>query len=164
MSRSAKRSIVCRSRAELNLEFEQDFYHPYLTQSSDKQSIFDVFNFMRLPLDVRDELALLLLLPFGALITAFFRHLIGVDSYGVFTATLLALALIYANPVTTLIIVTITCSLAIAGRSLLPAKLSQTPRLAIIFTLVAIFIAISMSLLHYLEFEKDSMLEFEVDV
>ncbi|MCW8900293.1 MAG: transglutaminase-like domain-containing protein, partial [Gammaproteobacteria bacterium] len=129
---------------KIDYELEQEFNHPYLQQKQ-KINIGSIFNLTRLPLNVRDELAILLLLPLGALITALFRHLVGVHSYGVFTPTLLALAVVYANITTTLIVFIVVTSLAIGGRSVFPDSLTRIPRLSIIFTLIAVILTFSVS-------------------
>jgi hypothetical protein len=53
-----------------------------------------IFDLTRLPISMKKTLSLILLLPTGALITAFFRNLIGIRTFGTFTPTLLALSLV----------------------------------------------------------------------
>ena len=134
----------------LDYEVEREYDHPYLHQIK-KASYFNILDLTRLPLDTRNELALLMLLPLGALISAMARHLAGLNSYGVFTPTLLALALIYTDPITTAVIFAVVCFLAIAGRSLFPDDITRIPRLAIIFTLVAMILTLSTSVLVYFD-------------
>ena len=138
---------------KIEYDLEQEYDHPYLNQDKDR-GFFSVFDLSRLPLDVRNELAILLLLPLGALITALFRHLVGVHSFGVFTPTLLALAAVYNDLFTTAIIFFVVCSLAVVGRSLFPDSISRTPRLSIIFTLVAIVLVISVSVMDQFELNQ----------
>jgi len=138
---------------DIKFDLEREFNHPYLRKKQ-KEQLFSIFDLTRLPLDVRNELALLLLLPLGALITALFRHLVGVHSYGVFTPTLLALAIVYTNIVTTLTIFIVVISIAVAGRSLFPASLTRVPRLSIIFTLIAIILTMSVSVFNYFNIDQ----------
>jgi len=139
----------------IDIEIFQELNHPLLFDSG-SQSLTSVFDLRRLPFELKEELATLLLLPFGILITALCRHIIGVHSYGVFTPTLLALALIYTDPYTTSLIFLITCSLAVIGRGLFPKNISHTPRLASIFTLVSLIIAGSVSILNFLNINEGS--------
>jgi len=139
----------------IEIEIFQELNHPILYDGANK-NITSIFDLRRLPFELKGELATLLLLPFGILITALCRHIIGVHSYGVFTPTLLALALTYADPYTTSLIFLITCSFAVMGRRLFPKNISHTPRLAIIFTLVSLIIASSVSILNFLNIAKGS--------
>ena len=149
-------NIVEITNGKLNqIEYvlEPEFNHPFIRQKQ-KDHFLTVFDFTRLPLNIRNELALLLLLPLGALITAIFRHLVGVHSYGVFTPTLLALAIVYTNIITTLIVFVVVISLAIGGRSIFPTTLTRIPRLSIIFTLIALILTVSVSVLNYFNIDQ----------
>lgn len=115
-----------------------------------EKSILDILDLRRLDIETRETLIKILILPFCVLLTAFFRHVLGFYPYGVFTASLLALAMIYAEPLITLIIGGIVIFLALLGRSVLPKTLSRSPRLSLIFTFVAISMVLSVSLLSYL--------------
>jgi len=139
---------------QVEYELEQEFNHPSMRQK-EKEQWSSIFDLTRLSLDIRNELALLLLLPLGALITALFRHLVGVHSYGVFTPTLLALAIVYANFITTLTVFIVVTSLAIGGRSFFPTTLTRIPRLSIIFTLIAVILTLSVSVLNYFDIEQE---------
>lgn len=138
---------------KIEYEFEPEFNHPYLRKQQ-KDQLTTILDLTRLPLDIRSELAFLLLLPLGALITALFRHFIGVHSYGVFTPTLLALAIVYANLTTTLLVFLVVTSLAIGGRSFFPTTLTRIPRLSIIFTLIAVILTMSVSVLSYFDIDQ----------
>lgn len=135
---------------QTSFDLEREFDHPYLHQQKTK-SIISILDLNRLPLDARNELAILMLLPLGALITALCRHLAGLQSYGVFTPTLMALAMVYTDILTTVVIFFVVCSLAIVGRSLFPTTMTRTPRLAIIFTLVAMIMTFSASVMAYFD-------------
>lgn len=118
-----------------------------------EKNLMEVFDLSRLPVSAQSSLIMLLLLPLGALITTFFRNVIGIQTFGTFSPTLLALATVYADWRTATIIFTIVIVVGIAGRSLLPGlKLMKIPRLSMVFTVVAMTMAITVSLLDYLHF------------
>ncbi len=115
-----------------------------------EKNFFDIFDLRRLDMETRQTLIKILILPFCVLLTAFFRHVLGFYPYGVFTASLLALAMVYAEPLITLIIAGIVITLTLLGRSILPKSLSRSPRLSLIFTFVAISMVLSVSILEYI--------------
>jgi hypothetical protein len=69
--------------------------------------IADVLDLTRLPVVTQTAIALLLMLPFGALITEIARNIVGVRTYGTFTPTLLALAFAFVQWFTAALIVLI---------------------------------------------------------
>ena len=138
--------VIRGDRLSVEYALEEDFS---AVLKMNQRYWYSVFDLSRLNLETRNTLATLLLLPLGVLITAIFRHFIGVHSYGVFTPTLLALAVIYNSWQTSLTILAVMISFAVLGRRAFPRKLSRTPRLAIIFTLVALSMAIGVSLIDY---------------
>ena len=112
----------------------------------------DVVNINRLPLAVRSTLAFLLLLPFGVLITTFLRGVVGIRPYGTFSATLLALAALAVDAVTAAVLTAVIGIIGLGGRTLMPGlNLPRTPRLAIVFTLVAISMTLGLSLLSFFD-------------
>ncbi len=115
-----------------------------------KQNIFDIFNLQKLDFEVRQALGLLLILPFCVLMSAFIRHVLGFYPYGTFTATLLALAMVYAEISITLVVAGIVIFLALIGRAILPKSLLRAPRLSLIFTFVVMSMVLSISIMsHY---------------
>jgi len=113
----------------------------------------DIFRLERLPEGLRDTLYILLLLPFGTVITVAFRTFIGVRTYGTFTPTLIALAFVKADLVTAFVILTLVSIIGFAGRAYLPRlDLARTPRLSIVFTIVALSVTLGVSILDYFEF------------
>lgn len=139
---------------KLELGAERDLDQSLLKQQKLRRTL-NIFDLTRLPAEKREDLTLLLLLPFGALVTALCRHLAGLHSYGVFTPTLLALALVYTDIISTLGVLLVICLLAIGGRSIFPDSISRIPRLAIIFTLVAIILSLLVSTLDYLQLQQE---------
>ena len=120
-----------------------------------KKRLFDILDFNRLPVNTQFLLATLFLLPFGALITTFFRQILGVQTYGTFTPALLAMSIIHAEWLTVIVVVLIVVAVGFGGRSILPEKMSRTPRLSIILTIVAIGMGFSISILEYFQLNPD---------
>lgn len=119
--------------------------------SGEQRSPLQIFDMTRLPLVTQLSLATLLLLPLGALLTTFFRNMVGVRTFGTFSPTLLALAAVDVEWKTVTMIFTLVILIGVGGRALLPGfKLMQVPRLSIVFTLVAVSMMLSVSLLDYL--------------
>ncbi|MFW2372748.1 MAG: 7TM domain-containing protein [Gammaproteobacteria bacterium] len=108
-----------------------------------------LFDLTRLDIETREHLAILLLLPLGVVITTIFRHFIGIHSYGVFTPTLLALAITYNDWLTSLFTFSVVIIFSSMGRRLFPKQLARTPRLSIIFTLVAMSMALGVSIIDF---------------
>ncbi len=118
-----------------------------------KLNIFEIIDLTRLPLSTQNALIILLMLPAGALLTTFFRNVIGVVTFGTFTPTLLALATVYADWRMAVILFVVVVIIGIGGRSLLPGlKLMRVPRLSVVFTLVAFIMAFTLSALDHFNF------------
>jgi len=111
----------------------------------------DILDLNRLSLSTRLTLALLLLLPLGALITVLIRQVIGPNVYGTFTPTFLALSLIHVGWKSASIILCIVTLIGIVGRFFTTKfELNRVSRLTIVFILVAISMIFSVSLMvHY---------------
>jgi hypothetical protein len=131
-----------------SLEQEYDLYGLKITQEKRWRDIFDLERF---PPTTRNALALILLLPLGALVTAIVRTFMGFRSYGTFTPTLLALAVVYADKLTAIVLLGIVIALAMSGRTAMPNQLSRIPRLTIVFTLVAMSMTMAVSLLDFFQ-------------
>lgn len=138
-----------RLAIEYFLVEDHDYNQRHAAKSATNGSWYDIFDLTRLDIETRTILASLLLLPLGVLVTTIFRHFIGVHSYGVFTPTLIALAITYNQWQTTIITLAVVMFFAGFGRKLYPRKLSRTPRLSIIFTLVAFSMAVGVSIIDY---------------
>ena len=111
-----------------------------------------IFDLTRLPVKMHEVMSLMLLLPLGALITAFFRNVIGIRTFGTFAPALLAMSFIYAAWGTGIVILIIVVTAALFGRSLLERlHLLAVPRLSIVLTLIIMCLVFSVSLLDYLE-------------
>jgi len=120
---------------------------------SKKLSFLEIVDLTRLPLSTQNALIILLMLPAGALLTTLFRNVIGVVTFGTFSPTLLALAILYADWQTAVILFAVVVVIGISGRSLLPGlKLMKVPRLSIVFTLVALIMVLTLSTLELFGF------------
>jgi len=114
-----------------------------------EKSLLDVINLSRLSLETRQSLAILMLLPLGALFTTLVRNFVGIRTYGTFTPALIGLAARYADWVTALMIFSVVAILGLSGRHFIHGKLLRAPRLSIVFTLVAVAMTLGVSLLEY---------------
>jgi hypothetical protein len=124
---------------------------------SDTPRFYAFLDLNRLDPATRKIMALLLLLPLGALSTEFLRHLVGIRTFGTFTPTLLALAAVFVDWGTALTVFFLVTIIGIGGRSLLPdILLTRISRLAVVFTLVAIIMALVVSFLVELDPSVDS--------
>ena len=111
----------------------------------------DILDLTRLSLDMQRVLSLILLMPLGALVTCFFRNLIGLKTSGTFTPTLLALSLVFADWKTGLVILMAALVLGVATRYLIDTmKLLILPRLSVMLTLVVLCIVYGISTMDYL--------------
>lgn len=112
-----------------------------------------VLNLTRLPVEMHKVLSLLLLLPLGALITAFFRNIVGVPTFGTFAPALFAVSFIYADWGSGLVILTVVFVAGFAGRALVDRlRLLMVPRLSIILTTIILCVVFGVSLLDYMDF------------
>ena len=158
--RKGGNSVIVESKVE-NLAISYDIsedYVPLGLLGDHTKGVKDIIDFTRLSLDVRTTIAILLLLPLGVLFTTFCINVIGIRTYGTFSATLLALATIYADWMITLLIFVIIGITGLFGRYLMPDKLSRTPRLAIVFTIVAMSMTLGISIMDYFSLSSDAYL------
>lgn len=110
-----------------------------------------ILDLASLPIEMHEVVILLLLMPLGALVTAVFRTLIGVRTFGTFTPVLLALSFVYADWKTGLAVFAVVLVLGLGARLLLDRlKLLLVPRLSIILTLVVVCLVLAVSFLDYL--------------
>ena len=116
-----------------------------------QKRFIEIFDLARLPVSTQFLLSSLLLLPFGALITTIFRSIVGVQTYGTFKSTLLALAFIYADWVTVAVVVSAVTVIGTSGLAIMPEKMTRVPRLSIVMTIVAIAMVLCVSVMDYYE-------------
>ena len=115
------------------------------------ESPAQIFDLTRLPVQMHEVLSLMLLLPLGALITAFFRNVIGIHTFGTFAPALLAISFIFAAWGTGIAILVVVVIAGLVGRQFLERlHLLMVPRLSIVLTLIIMCLVFSVSLLDYL--------------
>lgn len=118
---------------------------------SDFRRPSQVLDLTRLPVAMHDVLTLVLLLPFGALITSFFRNIVGLKTFGTFGPALLAMSFIYADWITGFVVLTIVLLAGYVGRSLVDRlQLLMVPRLSVLLTGIILFVIFGVSALDYL--------------
>ena len=130
-------------------------YEGLLTADARKPT--DILDLTRLSPASREILSVLLLLPLGVLTTELIRQFAGVRTYGTFTPTLLALAMTYTYWVTAIIVLLLVTIIGVAIRAAMPdLNLQRTPRLAVVFTLVAMSMSIVVSAISYFDPDVDN--------
>ena len=113
-----------------------------------RRSAWGILDLRRLPLGMQQTLAVLLLLPMGALVTALFRNIIGVHTFGTFTPALLALSFLYSDWRTGLALFAFILATGLLGRALLNRlRLLMVPRLSLILTVVVLCTTLGVSVL-----------------
>lgn len=116
----------------------------------DKKDYRQLFKLERLPIGMRNVVAIVLLLPIGVLITAFFRNLIGLQTFGTFAPALLALSFVMSDWRTGLAILTLVLVVGYLGRYLIDGmKLLMVPRIGLILTLVIMLMTMAISVFDY---------------
>jgi hypothetical protein len=116
-----------------------------------------IFDLTRLPLKVHDTLALMLLLPLGALITAILRNIVGIRTLGTFAPALLAMSFIYAAWGTSLVVLAVVVIVGLVGRSMLERlHLLMVPRLSIVLTIIILCVVFAVSVLNYVYPEESA--------
>ena len=110
-----------------------------------------ILDLSRLPIPMHKVMRVLLLLPFGALITTIIRNVVGIGTFGTFSPALLAMSFIYANWQTGVAILLIVVLAGTVSRTFLERlRLLAVPRLSIILTIVILCVVFGMSILYYL--------------
>ncbi|MFH1732782.1 MAG: 7TM domain-containing protein [Planctomycetota bacterium] len=121
---------------------------PPWSAASRNGSLVDVVDLTRLPAGMQETLAILLLLPLGALITALFRNVVGMQTFGTFTPALLALSFVYADWRTGLAVLLSVALIGLGGRALLNRlRLLMVPRLSLVLTVVVLTLTLAVSVL-----------------
>lgn len=114
------------------------------------RSPLQILDLTRLPAKLHKPLEIILLLPLGALVTAMFRTVIGLRTFGTFSPTLLALAFVFNNWQTGLVVFFSVVIIGLVSRTFLDRlKLLMVPRLGVILTLVVLAIVFGIAVQHY---------------
>jgi len=143
--------VISRGMRNLDVEYQiEQLPRATLGTTAMGQDPLDILDLTRLPLEMQRVLALILLMPLGALVTCVFRNIIGLKTSGTFTPTLLALSLVFADWKTGLVILVAALVLGVCTRFLIDGlKLLILPRLSVMLTLVVFCIVFGISALEY---------------
>lgn len=107
-----------------------------------------IFDLTRMPVGMQSTLGLILLLPLGALVTALFRNIIGIQTYGTFTPSLFALSLAHKHILTGLMIFVFVLITGIAGRLIINRlQLLMVSRLGLVLLVTVLSIVFSVSVM-----------------
>ncbi|MGD9632682.1 MAG: 7TM domain-containing protein [Pirellulales bacterium] len=124
---------------------------PVSVLRSGQRHPIQILDLSRLPVPMHKVLRVLLLLPFGALLTTIVRNVVGIGTFGTFSPALLAMSFIYANWQTGVAIFLIVIMAGVVSRTYLERlRLLAVPRLSIILTIVILCVVFGMSILYYL--------------
>ena len=116
---------------------------------SERSSWFDLLDLTLLPHGMQEVLALMLLLPIGAFITALFRNMVGLQTFGTFTPSLIGLSFVYADWQTGLLVLVVVLFIGVFSRRILEhLQLTMVPRLGIVMTLSVLTMAHLVALFH----------------
>jgi hypothetical protein len=111
----------------------------------------EVLDLKALPANLQDPISIILLLPLGGLFTAFVRTIVGIRTFGTFTPTLLALAFVFTDRKSGLVVFFSVMVVGLLSRSMLDRlKLLLVPRLAIILTIVVMVMVLCISIMDHL--------------
>lgn len=142
-----------RGVSQVSTKFEiMSVEAPRSLRQKSAEGVRSAVDLTRLPKTTQHTLALLLILPFGALLTAFARNVIGIKTFGTFAPALFALSFVYAELSTGVVLLFVILALSVFGRGVLEAlKLLMIPRLAIVLTVVVISMVMTISIADYYE-------------
>jgi hypothetical protein len=152
LRRDDEQMITMKSEMPLSAKYSLERLVPGpATMDAPEYAWEHLMDLTRLPPSMQQILTLLLLLPVGALITAVFRNLIGIQTFGTFAPALIALSFIQADWRTGMVVFLIVIGIGITARYILNAlKLLMVARLSIILTLVVLCMILCVSILDYL--------------
>jgi transglutaminase-like putative cysteine protease len=104
----------------------------------------------RLTPGMQHVLAIVLLLPIGALMTAVLRNMVGIRTFGTFAPTLIALSLVQADWRTGALALVVVLGMGVLARLFLnKLKILMVPRLGVILTLVVLTMILGISVLDH---------------
>ena len=152
LRRDDEQLITMKSEMPIWTNYSLEHLTPGLTTMGVSERAWEyLMDLTRLPPSMQQILTLLLLLPLGALITAVFRNLIGMQTFGTFAPALIALSFIQADWRTGMVVFLIVTSIGVTARYILNVlKLLMVARLSIILTLVVFCMILCVSILDYL--------------
>ncbi|PKL15008.1 MAG: hypothetical protein CVV50_01530 [Spirochaetae bacterium HGW-Spirochaetae-6] len=128
----------------LSEEFSIKEYHKELKK---KESVFMSLSLFLLPISAQNVFRFLLLIPLGVIVLAFFRNIVGIKTFGIFMPILLALFFKETSFLFGISFFVLLVGMGVLERKVLEKMhLLVVPRLAIILTLVIIFLLIFTAL------------------
>jgi transglutaminase-like putative cysteine protease len=146
-------SQVVRASADINLQtncsIRRMFPNP-IPNAWATRRWFSIGNLTRLTPGMQAIVALVLLLPIGALMTAILRNFVGIGTFGTFTPTLIALSFVQADWRTGTLAFVVVLGVGVLARLFLnKLKILMVPRLGVILTLVVLTMILGISTLDY---------------
>lgn len=121
----------------------------YFDELRRTDSFFYHTSLYRLPIASQSNLYIVLLLPFGAVILAFFRNILGFSTFGIFTPILLTIFFLETPFVIAFFFMALVVSIGFFQRVLLDKLyLLAVPRISILLTLVIIAYVVFITLNH----------------
>ena len=127
----------------------EDFDMLAITRDSTQNGLHNILDLQRLDTDTQSALGYLLVLPLCVMLTVFMRNIAGILPYGVFSVTLLGLAMVSAELGMTFAVAGMVVVVALSVRMLLPDTLTRSPRLAVIFIFIILSTVFSVSIMDY---------------
>lgn len=112
---------------------------------------YQILELRRLPRSMHPVLSVILLIPFGALVSAFFQTMIGLRTIGTFGPTLIALSFVMSDWRTGVVVLALVIAVGLISRWLIDRlKLLMVPKLGFVLTLVVVVMVFTISALDYL--------------
>jgi hypothetical protein len=146
-------SQIIRASADINLQtswsIQRIFPNPTPNGWATREWL-SIGDLTRLTPGMQTVIALVLLLPIGALMTAILRNFVGIRTYGTFAPTLIALSFVQADWRTGTLAFVVVLGVGVLARLFLnKLKILMVPRLGIILTLVVLTMILGVSTLDY---------------
>ncbi len=114
------------------------------------EGLLQIFDLRRLPVKLHEPIKVILILPLGALFTAFVRTIVGIRTFGTFTPTLLALAFVFNDLKSGICVFVVVLITGFISRTLLDRlKLLLVPRLGIVLTLVVMLMVLGVAVINH---------------
>ncbi len=110
-----------------------------------------ILDLTRLPPAMHPVLAVILLIPLGALVTSIFQVMVGIRTIGTFSPTLIAVSFVMADWRTGVAVFALVIFVGLISRALIDRlRLLMVPKLSFILTLVVVILVFTISVLDYM--------------
>ncbi len=151
VGRNTAKLLTFNANYDADMKFSIKPFSPKSITVRSNEGLGQLFNLERLPIGMRNIVSIILLLPIGVLVTAVFRNLIGLQTFGTFAPSLLALSFVLSDWKTGLVILAIVMLIGYISRSFLDKmNLLMVPRIGLILTLVIMLMTMAISVFDYL--------------